>query len=365
MKVSELLKFKLLNKKVEGDYITGNIRKDNKLVKVRVSRKAYNEAIKEKNEATKTKNEIIRMKNIITKFKNEYIKVKNEIIKANKKYDEIIKNYQFRAQIFVTAEIDISITTIFRRVNVNLWRNTENDDNYDVFTYNDIIIEACTNYSKKFGGKFVQVIDKKPEINFYNTNDDEYNIKFLNKKMFKVSPLNIKYLFNQEIDMNTDNNSCVLDYIINTYKSKWTKKHIIKTFNKFTEYKTYNDYVKGGVSCNELINFCLCQKIGLYIYDINAKLIYKNIYENRSGIKNLIIVSHDNHMYISKNKTLERQHTLKYKDEIKYIKNDDNDLKPTLTNLIKDNKCIENICISSGGYILNFVSEGTLYKHEN
>jgi len=299
----DIIKSKNVLSKVRiNDKIKIRYRKDKKTIAIRTVKIAdYNKAMRSKNIETQN----INMEREVRSIRNKYIKSKNELLKYKKQTDKMIKqNKLYKAEIYITIEGVISDKVLIRKCFVNNELNGREYYQLDNTEEMDrLYTKAGRKYYRAFGGEYVKFIDS--EISIYNKKGDK---NILQQRMKSTFPMNIATLFNTKIDMNDKNESCVLDYIIKKYNpTVTTKKQIIKTFENICN-MSYKEIIKQGINCDELIKFCLKYQIGLMIFDINAKQLYKQIYEHRKNtIKNLTIITYNGHMYtIRKIKLLER-----------------------------------------------------------
>jgi hypothetical protein len=350
-------------------------------IKIRfaINKTKYKNYIKNKNVITRMKNEITRMKNEIYRQKKINIEIEkkyNDLIEDNKrdiiiknmiddiennkkfrdeidqKYNDVMEEINIYANITVIGVFKVSKTIIRRNVNINQYLIK---NKYNIMKLDNDIIRGCILYGENFGADFMYYENK--QIDYFTQRQIAL---LLNQRMLKSTNIhNIANLYNHEIDLN-ENECCVLDVLIDNYKKYHTKKTIINKMNEITGFKSYRDYKKYGISSNDLIKFCQMCEIGLYIYDVNANLIYSRITQHQK--KNLIIITHNNHMYVAKNKTLERQRIKKIKTEdIKYIYETKNDVKNALIEKIENNECVTYVNISKNSEILGFKCNDIYY----
>lgn len=337
-----------------GTYINDN----NEIIKFRLNTKAYNKGIKQLNIKTK----ILKMQNVINRMKNEIKKERKPRKKTETKFNKIIKDNYIYANIIVTGIFKVSKTTIKRLININQYLNTSK---YNVMTLDADIIKGCLIYGENFGAKFITY--EKERIDKLTTR--QINI-LLNQRMRKASNIdNIANLYNHSVDLNNKNKCCVLDILLTSYKKFYTNDSIMKKLNKITGFTKYEHYQQHGISCFDLITLCDMCKIGLYIYDVDANPIYIKLTQNTK--KNLIIITHNNHMYLCKNKTLQRQRIKQANTEDhKYIFESKDDVKKSLLEKINNNECINYVNITKNYEISGFISNDVYYlmkdpNHDN
>ena len=224
--------------------------------------------------------------------------LKNLIIKPKRRFlnNREIKDYNVYSPTDKMTEKTLKNNEFIEKNEIK-----ENKINKDELTP---FIKHLTDLMFKMYGMMQYIIVDKLESVQTAVSKREFDLKTMKMKLADNYNISIN-LYNEIIEINDDENKCVVNYL----KKKYKKINVEQYFNKL------DININEGISTEQLLKFCEKYKIKLIAYDIKGELIakYKPVNKNKS-YGALIYISYSNHIYPVNNKYL---HKINY-DDLKY-----------------------------------------------
>jgi hypothetical protein len=255
------------------------------------------------------------------------IKRNNETIKIFSSIpDDITINTFVEAQVWVFYSTEWELRNLSFQAELNKGDDI-NDLIYDVAKnhFTGLIPKKTifTEYDRDFPAEIKPTFENGVKIT--RNNQDGQIMKIENMILRDEAPPSIKNMYSNVIE-NSNWKHCVHDYMLEVYKKQFS----IKTLQKLN-------------TTDDIYNFCKEKNIKMIAYDINGNCIKANYpNENRSRLKNLFFIAHNNHLYPLKSQYL-------------------NKVKPIINNIIIIDNSIAKIneIIAQGRYVSNITLQGS------
>ena len=242
-------------------------------------------------------------------------------------FSDVPEGTQLR--IFIDANLFIKYSENWEpyRLRVNTISTTgENIENI-------IIQEAykkLPNLTKEDEEKIIINREIIPSYEVFRYREDGQKADIKNMILREIKPNKIDNLYNNVIYEDKWKH-CIHDYLTDLYKNRFSKKTIEKLN-----------------TTQDIYNFCVEKNIKMISYDISGKCIMSNYPSKNSGIKSVIFIAYNNHLYPLKNQFLE-----KVKPVINNIKIVEN-IQNIIIDILLKGRLISDV-ILDGSKIISFI----------
>ena len=194
-------------------------------------------------------------------------------------------------------------------------------------------IDRAFNINKK-NESYVRIYEKYIRVS--RNNEGGQTMKLQNMILREEQPPSISNMYSNVIE---DENwkHCIHDYMNELYGKRFCKKTIQKLN-----------------TTNDIYNFCVSKNIKMIAYDINGKCIMSNYPSKKNGIKNLIYIAYNNHLYPLKNNFLNKVTIIPSNIEII------TDSQSKIIEILEEGRYVSNVCLS-GSKIVSFIDGDIKY----
>jgi hypothetical protein len=236
--------------------------------------------------------------------------------------------------------------------------NTRNPDMQTLdYTAQPAIIKAMldkmyNHYCVKGGITFC--ILESISLNGSLDQSNQYNeTKMMMFKALDISDISTN-LYNEIIDIPNNDENCVVATLTKLYPVAYNAK---KYFLKVSP-----DYEKKGISTDEIYDFCVEKKIQMLCYDIGGNLIKSHIPVKPSKFKSLCYIQYNEHMYLIKNRKLNKKIKNNLPNQLKTSSELNNMFYDLLEKkVIPADVRISNISVGNKPLISSFIHDDVYY----
>jgi hypothetical protein len=239
----------------------------------------------------------------------------------------------------ITGKVWVKFSDNFMQVNVNITENIKTGDDIEDVLYrwqlqNIGIGAGDINATKYVYNNYFKV--EPDDIFVRRNNQGGQTMKLQDMILREEQPPSISNMYSNVIE-DGDWQHCIHDYMNELYGKRYCKKTIEKLN-----------------TTNDIYNFCVSKNIKMIAYDINGECILSNYPTKRNGVKNLIYIAYNNHLYPLKNNYLNKVKIIPSNIEII------TDSEKKIIEILEQGRYVSNVSLS-GSKIVSFTDEETKY----
>ena len=201
---------------------------------------------------------------------------------------------------------------------------------------NEVILNDAT---RVFNIPIERITIVNYEILKNNINGDKMTL--INMRLRDIKAPKINNVYYDVIDNNEGH--CIHNYMLKTYKKQYSIK-VLETLN----------------TTNDIYEFCKLKSIKMVAYNICGDVIQSNIPIKKVGLKNLIYIAYNNHLYPIKNEYLNKVSNKAF-EKVEII----NDINTKLIEIINDGYIVGNVVLSEVKEIISFIHNNIKYICNN